>query len=220
MATVEEVSSSRPTFRAYYLGFFLHPRATVEALVADERRVRFGFFALIVPLVGYVLVYLGLSRSGAYPSVFSPWLALPAESYYRYNVFLLPPSILAAWLLASAVVQMAGRAVSAQGTFEDTASVLGFAISAANWSLLPHDLTVAALGAAGVIDGLAHEHAMNAPTPARDVLWFFMAVYLVAFPLLFTVALGAAHRIRTVAAAFLGASGFVVYQMVFVVFNR
>jgi hypothetical protein len=208
------------TFRDYYLGFFLHPRATAEKLVTDERRVRFGFFALLVPLVGYVLVYLGLSRSGAYPSTFSPWLALPAETYYRYNVFLLPPSILGAWLLASAVVQMAGRAVSARGSFDDTVSVLGFAISVASWSLLPHDLTVAALGAAGVIDGRAHEHAMNAPTPARDILWFFMAVYLIAFPLLFTAALGAAHRIRRVAAGFLGALGFIVYQMVFVLFNR
>jgi hypothetical protein len=207
-------------FRAFYLGFFSRPRATVAALLGDARHVRFGIYALLVPIVGYVVVYLGLSRSGAYPSTFSPWLALPAETYYRYNVYLLPPSIVAGWLLASAVVQLLGRLVSAKGSFEDTASVLGFAISVAHWSILPHDLAVAVLGAAGVIDGLAHEHAMNAPTPARNILWFFLAVYAIAFPVLFTKALGAAHRVGRGAAVFLGVAGFVVYQLVFLLFNR
>lgn len=208
------------TFGAYYRGFFVRPRRTAEALVADPRRVRFGLYAFLVPLVGYVLVYAGLGRSGAYPSTFAPWLAIPAEEYYRYNLFLLPPSILSGWLLASAVVQLLGRLFSAAGSFEDTVSVLGFAISIASWSLLPHDLVVAAMGAAHVIDGRAHEHAMNAPTLARTILWTFMALYAVAFPVLFTKAIGAAHRLRAGPAAFLGFVGFAVYQLVFVVFNR
>lgn len=207
-------------FPALYRGFFLHPRATALRLLADERRVRLGFLALLVPLLGYVIVYAGLSQSGAYPSAFSPWLAIPAEHYYRYNVFLLPPGILAAWLLASSVVQLLGRPLGARGTFEDTASVLGFAISAASWALLPHDLTVAILGATHLIDGRAHEHAMNAPTLARHVLWFFAAVYLVAFPIYFTKALAAAHHLKTGAATLLGITGFLIYQLVFVLFNR
>ena len=208
------------SFRDYYLAFFWRPRQAAEALAADGRRVRFGFYALLVPLLGYVIVYFGLSRSGAYPSTFTPWLNIPAESYYRYNLWLLPPSIVAGWLLSAAVVQLLGRIVGARGSFEDTASVLGFAISVASWSLLPHDVLVAVLGATHVIDGRAHEHAMNAPTLARDVLWFFMAVYAVAFPVLFTKVLRGAHQLGAGAAAFLGIAGFVVYQLVFVTFNR
>lgn len=208
------------TFLSCYGGFFLRPGATAERLLSDERRLRLGLLALLVPLVGYVIVYMGLWQSGAYPSKFAPWLAIPAEQYYQYNIFLLPPSIIAAWLLASSVVQLLGRTLAARGSFEDTASVLAFAISAASWSLLPHDIAVALLGAAHVIDGRAHEHAMNAPTLARSVLWFFMAVYLVAFPVYFTRALASAHRLRTGAAVFLGVTGFAVYQLVFVLFNR
>lgn len=208
------------TFRSYYAGFFVRPSRTAAELVGDPRRVRLGFFAFLVPLLGYVIVYVGLSQSGAYPSTFAPWIAIEAEHYYRYNLFLLPPSMLAGWLLASAVVQLVGRFVGARGSFEDTVSVLGFAASVAHWSLLPHDVIVAVLGATHVIDGRAHEHAMNAPTVARTLLWVFMAIYAVAFPVLFTAALRGAHRVKTPAAALLGCVGFVVYQLVFVTFNR
>ena len=68
--------------------------------------------AFVIPLVGYTIVYFGLARSGAYPSTFTPWLAIPAEGYYAYNRFLLAPSMFAGWVLASGVVQ---RLVSAKG---------------------------------------------------------------------------------------------------------
>lgn len=208
------------TFPSCYRSFFLRPGDTVDRILAEERKLRLGMLALLVPLVGYLIVYLGLSQSGAYPSKLAPWLAIPAEQYYRYNIFLLPPSILAAWLLASAVVQLLGRLFAAKGSFEDTATVLAFAISAASWSLLPHDVAVALLGGFHVIDGRAHEHAMNAPTLARHVLWFFMAIYMLAFPIYFTKALARAHRLRTGAAVFLGLTGFFIYQLVFLLFNR
>jgi hypothetical protein len=208
------------SFASLYGDFFRRPRATVEALAGDERRVRFGFYAMLVPLFGYVVVYLGLSHSGAYPSKLSPWLNLPAETYYRYNVFLLPPGILAGWLLSAAVVQLLGRIFGARGSFEDSLTAIGFSISAGSWALLPHDVTVAVLGGLHVIDGRAHEHAMNAPTLARHILWFFMAVYGVAFPVYFTKALGAAHRVGRGAAVTLGVAGFFVYQLVFLLFNR
>jgi hypothetical protein len=207
-------------FFSYYVGILCRPLRSVETLCADARRVRFGFYAMLVPVVGYTIVYVGLAESGAYPSAFAPFLALPAETYYRYNRFLLAPSILAAWILAAGVVQIVGRLVSARGSFEDTLSALGFAISIASFSLLPHDLTVALLGAAHIIDGRAHEHAMNAPTLARNLLWFFMLVYLVAYPLYLARALRGAHRVSAGAGWLLGITGFVVYQAVFVIFNR
>ncbi len=207
-------------FTSHYLRFLARPQRVAEALAGHPAKVRWGFYALLVPLVGYVLVYAGLSQSGAYPSTFDPWLAIDREHYYRYNLFLLPPSILAGWLLSAAVVQLLGRWAGARGSFEDTCCALGFAISAGSWSLLPHDLVVAALGALGVIDGRAHEHAMNSPTLARHVLWLFMAVYLVAFPVYFSGALAGVHRVKGRAAWLLGLAGFVVYQLVFVLFNR
>lgn len=213
-------TSTERSFGAYYAAMARSPRSTAAALTSDPRALRLGACAMLVPLVGYTIVYLGLARSGAYPSALSPWLAIPAETYYRYNVFLFPVGLGSAWLLASAVVQLLGHAVGAAGRFEDTLAALGFAIGIASWTLLPHDVTVAVLGAIGVIDGRAHEHAMNQPTLARDVLWLFLAAYLVAFPVLFTATLAGAHRLSLGRASFLGVIGFVVYQLVFLLFNR
>jgi hypothetical protein len=208
------------TFWPSYKAFFVRPRETAAALVADRRRLSLGLVAFLVPVVGYLVVYLGLGRSGAYPSKFSPWLAIPAEEYYRWNVWLVAPSMFAAWLLASAVVQLASRPLGGTGQFEGTAAALGYACSAAHWTLLPHDLLVGILGGLHVIDGRAHEHAMNQPTLARTLLWTFLALYLVAFPWFFGQAVAGAQDLKGARAAFLGLLGFVVYQLVFVVFNR
>lgn len=208
------------TFWATYAAFLLRPRETAAALAADSLRLRLGLAAFLIPVAGYLVVYAGLGRSGAYPSTFSPWLAIPAEEYYRWNFWLLAPGMFAAWLLASAVVQLASRPLGGTGRFEDTVAVLGFACSAAHWTLLPHDLLVGVLGGVHVIDGRAHEHAMNQPTLARSLLWTFMVLYLVAFPWFFSQAVAGAHRLRGRPALALGMLGFLVYQLVFVLFNR
>lgn len=217
----ENVREERPnSFSAWYAAMCRHPRRTSALLRGHDRVLALGAGAMCVPLIGYLIVYWGLSRSGAYPSAFTPWLALPAETYYRYNLFLFPIGLGAAWLLSAAVVQVLGHLVNATGRFEETLASLGFAVSLSNWTLLPHDVTVAVLGATGVIDGRAHEHAMNEPTLARTLLWTFAAMYVVAFPVYFTAVLAGVHRLRLREAALLGIVGFIVYQLVFVLFNR
>ena len=208
------------SFAGYYRGFFLHPKDSARVLAQDARCVRFGLIAFLVPTIGYSIVYWSLARSGAYPSKFAPWIAVPAEHYYTANQYFIVPSLFGAWILASGVVQLLGRFVSARGSFESTFGVLGFAISIATWSLLPHDLVVGILGGLHIIDGRAHEHAMNAPTVARALLWSFMFVYFLAFPTYFVKAVRAVHGVGTRAAIFLGVSGWVVYQFVFLIFNR
>lgn len=208
------------TFAAYYAGMLRSPRATAATLARDPHALRIGLEAMAIPIVGYLVVYLGLARGGAYPSAFAPWLAIPAEHYYESNVFLVVPGMLAAWLLAAAVVQLLGHAVGAAGSFESTLAALGLAASVAHWALLPHDLVVSSLGALHVIDAVAHEHAMNAPTLARDLLWSFALLYFVAFPTLFTAVLAGVHQLSGGRAALLGLVGFATYQLVFVLFNR
>jgi hypothetical protein len=207
-------------FWSTYRAFLVRPRETAAALAADARGLRLGLAAFLVPVVGYIIVYVGLRHSGAYPSTFTPWLAIPAEDYYHWNLYLLPPSMFAGWLLASAVVQLACRPIGGAGRFEDTVAALGFACSAAHWTLLPHDMIVGILGGLHVIDGRAHEYAMNQPTVARSLLWTFMTLYALAFPWFFGRAIAGVHRIVSARAMLLGVLGFVVYQLVFVVFNR
>jgi hypothetical protein len=112
------------------------------------------------------------------------------------------------------------RALGGRGTFEGTASVLGFGTAIASWWTLLHDLVTAFLGATGVIDQRRYEDALSSPTVFRTALWTLMAGYLISFVLLYARGVAAAHRLSTGRSLATGAAAFVVYQLVFVIFNR
>lgn len=211
----------RGAFFGYYRGVFCRPRATFDALMLDPRRLRLGTRALLSNAALYTLVYLFLVIGHGRPTVFKPWLAIDAEIYYRYDAFLLAPSMIMAWLLAACVVQLLARQIGrGVGSFEDTLSSFGFAIAAGSWPTLLHDLLTSGLGAFRVIDQRRYEDAMSSATPFRTLIWVLMIGYAIAFLVLFTKAIGSAQRVRTGAAALLAAAALLVYQGVFVLFNR
>ena len=112
------------SFADHYFGVVLRPRRAFDALMQDPRRLRLGALALLVTAVLYTGVYVFLFIGGAHPTAFSPWLAIPAQDYYRYNRFLLAPSLFLAWLVAGGVIQLLGHLVRGKGSFEDTLATL------------------------------------------------------------------------------------------------
>jgi hypothetical protein len=199
---------------------FLKPRRTFEALMADSRRLKFGALAVLVPAVLYTLFYYMASAAGGAPSTFKPWLAIPIEDYFYWERYIVAPSMLLSWIVAAALAQLLSRLFSGKGSFEDNLSVFGFSISIASWSLLVHDLTDAFLGFIGVIDMKAYELALNTPTFWRALWWSLALVYFAWNFLLFSKGIGAAQRLRRGPAIFVGVTAFLVYQFVFLIFNR
>lgn len=209
-----------PLFARTYVAALRRPRETFEVLVASPRHVQLGTLALLSNAALYTIVYVLLVMGGGRPSAFPPWLAIDPEVYYRWNTFLLAPSMVASWVLASAAVHFLARALGGKGTFEATLAVLGFGTALASWWTLLHDLVTAGLGAFHVIDQRAYEDGLSGDTPFRALLWALMAGYLVAFVVLFGEGATAAHGIPRRRALVVGLVGFVVYQGVFFVFNR
>ncbi len=208
------------SFRDYYLAAIRSPRRTFDSLMSDSQRLRFGLIALSTPASLYTLVYVFLSVGGGAPSSFTPWLAIPAEVYYFYNQFLLAPSMFGCWILAAGVAQLLSRPLSGEGSFEDNLAVLGFSIGIASLASLLHDLPSSFLGAIGVVDISEYEIALNSPTIWRTVLWIFYGLYLVLFLILFPKGIGAAQRMRRGPAILVGVLALLVYQGVFLIFNR
>jgi hypothetical protein len=165
-------------------------------------------------------MYIFLTIGDGAPSVFTPWLNIPKENYYAINRFLLAPSMIMSWFLAAVVIQILSRWAKGSGSFEQTLSVIGLCISVAMWGTLVHDLIMSSLSAARIIDARQHEIAMNSPTVWRTLLWISITIYLVAFLLFFSKAVKAVHKIPTGKATLIGLSGFLVFQLVFVLFNR
>jgi len=207
-------------FSGYYFPAFLQPAKTFRLLINDDRKVMLGFMFMLIPLVLYTLMYFFLTIAKGAPSTFTPWLNISKENYYFYNRFLLAPSLIICWFLASAVIQLLSRAAGGKGSFEDTLSVIGLGISVALWSTLAHDLVMSFLSAIHVIDAHVHEIAMNTPTIWRNILWTCFLVYFIWFPLLFTKAIVAAHQLKKGTSFLIGFAGFVVFQLVFLIFNR
>jgi hypothetical protein len=208
------------SFKDYYIGTLLHPRRTFDALVSDPRRLRFGLYAILINAMLYTLVYIFLTMRHGAPSSFTPWLNIPKDVYYSYDRFILAPSMFGCWLLAASVAQLLSKPFGGRGSFEDNLSVFGFAIGISSLFSLAHDLPDTFLAAMGLLDVQWYETALNSPTIWRTVLWTLYGASFVAFFMLFPKATGASQRIKPGAAILVGVSSFLVYQLVFLVFNR
>lgn len=216
----EQTSPQLKSFKDYYLGTIIRPRRTFEALMADDRRLKFGFLALSISMGLYTLVYVFLTMGGGAPSSFTPFLAIPKDIYYYYNQFFLAPSMFMAWILAAGVAQLLSRLFSGKGSFEDMLSLFGFGIGIACLASLSHDLTDTFLGAVGLLNLREYEVVLNSPTIWRTILWILYTLYFILFFVLFPLGVSTAQRLRRGPAILVGVLAVLVYNGVFVIFNR
>ena len=208
------------SFSQYYFHALWQPTSTFTQLLADPRRHRFGWGAILINMLLYTLVYVNLTIGGGAPSSFTPWLAIAKENYYYFDRFLLAPSMFICWISAAGVVQLTSKPFGGAGTFEDTLVVLGFAIGLASLASLLHDLPDSFLGAIGVLDLREYEIVLNSPTIWRSILWTCYGASFVLFVILFWKAVSVVQRIRPLPAFCIGWLGFLIYQTLFLVFNR
>ncbi len=208
------------TFKDYYLGALLRPRRTFDALMSDPRRLRFGLFALLINAILYTFVYIFLTIGGGAPEAIPPWLNIPKDVYYSDDRFILAPSMFGAAILAAAFAHLVGRLFAGQGTFDDTLSAFGFAIGIPSLFSLLHDLPDTFLGAVGLLDLRWYEVALNSPTIWRTLLWTLYGLSFLFFFILFPKATGASQRLKPGAAVVIGVLSYLIYQGIFVIFNR
>jgi hypothetical protein len=206
-------------FRIYFSAF-VHPEKAFDQLLNHKKYFQYGFAYMLIPIVGNTLMYIFLTIGHGAPSVFTPWLNIPKEIYYSVNRFLLAPGMLLAWFACASVIQVFGRTKKGNGSFEQILSVTGLSISVAMWGSLLHDLPMSILSATHIIDTHQHEIDMNSPTIWRTILWIFYSVYLIAFLILFSKSVKVVHNIKVWPAIIIGSLGFIVFQLVFLIFNR
>lgn len=216
----ERVTSALISFKDYYVGTIVRPRETFDALMADDRRLRYGIIALAINAQLYTLVYVFLSSGGAVPASMKPWLAIPAASYYHFNEFFLAPSMFICWILGAGVAQLLSRAASGIGSFEDMLGVLGFGISIACLPALLVDLPVSFLGAVGALNLSQVEGTLNSPGLWHEVAMLLYSLSITWSAVLFYIGIRAVQRIGRGASIIVGAFAYLAYEVVFVVFNR
>jgi len=208
------------TFIKNYLRTITNPKKSFEGLLVNEKYFSLGFVYILIPIVAYTMMYVFLTIGDGAPSVFTPWLNIPKDSYYSVNRFLLAPSMIFAWFVAAALIQILSHSQKGTGTFEQTLAVVALSISIAMWAGLLHDLPMSFLSAVRFIDARQHEIDMNSPTIFRTLLWFFYSIYFIAFFILFTQTVRVVHKLSLIKSILIGSIAFIVFQVIFVIFNR
>ena len=210
--------SNPSSFLHFYFGSITNPSATFESIVHDERKISLASRAVLITAVLYTLVYVFLILGGGQP--FRPWLNIPLEEYYSYNVFFCALTMFLGLILAAGVVHTLSRLITTTGNFEDILSLFGFGISVASWTTGIHDILTSFLGGMKVISQHDYEIALNSPTIWRTLLWIQMAAYIVCFVIQFYKATKTIYQVKPGSSILLAVSGFLVYQLFFFVFNR
>jgi hypothetical protein len=214
------LSPKTMSFKDYLFGTFFHPRRTFDWLLQDERRLKFGFYAMLIIAVLYTLAYIFLTVGGGAPSSFAPWLNVPKEVYYSYNRFWLAPSMLSCWILSAGVAYLLSRLVGGKGSYDDTLGVFGFGITVATFFAALHDVTDSFLGAIGLLDLRWYEVQLNTPTVWRVILLSLYGIALVLPVVYLVIGVSKAQKIKPGHALWIGFIAAVTYQVFFMVFNR
>lgn len=203
-----------------YFQTFFRPERSFTKLLQTEKPIIEGFTFILIPVLGYSLMYVFLTIAHGAPSVFTPWLNISKETYYSANRFLLAPSMILCWFFVSAYVQVISKLQKGRGSFEQTLLLLALSISISMWGGLIHDLPMSFLSATGVIDARQHEIDMNSPTIFRTLLWICYSIYFLAFSILFPTAVRVVHKLSWAKSIWIGLSAFVFFQLLFLLFNR
>jgi Yip1 domain len=207
-------------FISEYLQTIFKPRKAFEELIVKDDLLKYGFIYMAIPIAFYTLMYVFLTMAHGAPSVFTPWLNIPKESYYAVNRFLLLPSMLIGWFTATSFIQISSRCLGGVGTFEQTLATIALSISIAMWGGLIHDLPMSFFSAIGVIDAKQHEIDMNSQTIFRTLLWACYSVYFLAFFILFTLSVKVVHKLGWLKSFVIGSLAFIIFQLIFLIFNR
>jgi hypothetical protein len=203
-----------------YLQTVYKPRKTFEGLIIKDNLYKRSFAYISIPIVCYSLLYIFLTIANGAPSTLTPWLNISKENYYSINRFLLAPSMIICWFTATSFIQVISRLLGGAGTFEQTLSTISLSISIAMWGALIHDLPMSFLSAVGVIDASQHEIAMNSPTIFRTILWICYSIYFIAFFILFPISVRVVHKLNWIKSIIIGSLAFIIFQTIFLIFNR
>lgn len=213
-------NTSNSQFLSLYLNTFVSPKNSLSRVLKHEKSLIYGLISLLVPAFGYTFFYIMAYKSGGSPSVFKPWLALPIEYYFYYDIFLTIPGYIVSFLTAGGLIHLLSKVMGAKGTYENTLTMLGFAIGVASWSAMAHDLSDAFLGFLGIIDMREYEKALNSPTVWRTIWLIFYTGYFIWMPVILSIGLRLSLRLSRLNSAILSLVGFVVFQVILLIFIR
>lgn len=199
---------------------FYKPKSTFEVVFESEKSLKFGFFAILIPTIGYTLFYIMALFAGGSPSTFKPWLTIPIEDYFKYDIVLTTPGYYLAWVGAASSMYLLSRLMKAKSNFDNMLAIVGFGAGIASWSSMLHDLIDAFLSVIGVIEMKEYERLLNEPTFWRGLLWTLYTIYFFWFLTLFTIGIKKAQGFSLLKSILISLIGLFSFQLILLIFIR
>jgi hypothetical protein len=210
----------KTNFSALYFKMFYKPQSTFRLIFESPDCLKYGFFALLVPAIGYTVFYIMAYYAGGSPSTFKPWLALPIEKYFKYDIFLTLPGYYLSWISASGTIYLLSRWMKGTSRFDNILAIFGFGIGVATLSTMLHDLTDAFLSIIGVIDMREYERLLNEPTFWRGLLLSLYTIYFFWLMTLFTIGIRIAQGFSIIKSTLIALIGLIIFQLTLLIFIR
>jgi hypothetical protein len=185
LLTDYKMNTHKSNFIKLYFKLFIKPINAFDEIFASDKKLKYGFLAFLIPAFGYTLFYIMAYFAGGSPSTFKPWLNLPIEDYFRYDIFLTFPGYFLSWVGAASVVYLVSCLMNGKGNFDDVLATIGFGFGVATWSSLLHDLTDAFLSVIGVIDMREYERLLNGPTFWRAASYTLHHLFYLVYSAIF-----------------------------------
>jgi hypothetical protein len=198
---------------------FLHPLESFRYLLLDRHRGARGFVAMFTVGMLYTLVAHFLDRLHA-PPVPPPFLAIPADRYFHWATYFYTLSMLAAWVLASAILQVSSRLLGGWGTFEDTLALAGWASALGTLATLLPDLTLTSVQVMGLADYGTWRYSVDHGGAWFYIVWAYLLLYGALFLVFYTAVVRVVHRLSVGKSALVGTVGFLAYQGFLILFAR
>ena len=198
---------------------FVHPGQAFHSLRKNPRRGAVGFGAMLCVSLLYTLVAHFLDRLHA-PPVPPPFLNIPAESYFHWATYFYAPAMLAAWVLASAILQILSRLCGGRGAFEDTLALTGAASALGTLATLLPDLAITSIQVMGFMDYGPWRYSVDHGGVWFYIVWFYLILYALLFLVFYARVVEETHRLSKAEAAWIGAAGFIAYQGFLILFAR
>lgn len=211
---------TKKSFGHIYRMMFFSPGMAMDQISRSEKKLKYSMYAFLIPAIGYTLFYMMAWKAGGSPTTFKPWLNLPIERYFYYDIFLCLPGYFMALVTASSIAYLFSKSMGGKGTWDNQFAMTSFTMGVVTWSTMFHDLSDAILGFAGILDMKHYERLLNQPTFWRFLLLSLYLVYLCWFVFLFTLAVRRNHKLKMLPALLIGLLTFVFYQGTLFIFIR
>jgi hypothetical protein len=186
--------------------FVRSPGTFIRRLATDPRAAFVGFRNVLAIAILYELAIL-LWAIGADGVTLPPFLRIPEDQYYAYELAFLIPLFLLTWLLAAALAYVLAKAMGGTGSFDALLGGFGLAMAVSAYFTLIPDYVQGILWTTGWLPFDEYQERTSRGVLVL-IVWAYMLAYTLAHVLFYAVTVRHSQGLSATKATFVAIVAF------------